>query len=78
MQLYLDGVEATGGDTTPAKVIEAMSTISLDMPTGKMTMQPYQNGFVSDQGLVHHEDQQVDDRIAWVPIYTYEQVTLGE
>jgi branched-chain amino acid transport system substrate-binding protein len=78
VQLFLAGVEATGGDTTPAALIEAMSTISLDMPAGKMTMQPYKDGFIPTRDWYIQKTEQVGDRIAWVPVKVIEQVTLGE
>jgi len=40
VMLYLKGLEATGGDTTPSAVIEAMSNLSLDSPAGMLKIVP--------------------------------------
>jgi branched-chain amino acid transport system substrate-binding protein len=78
VELFLQGVKATSGDTTPAALIEAMSTITLDTPAGSVTMEPYQTAFTPVRDWYILETQKVGDRIAWVPIYTYEQVQLNE
>ena len=41
-------------------------------------MQPYKDAFIPTRDFYILETKQVGDRIAWVPIYTYEQVELGE
>ncbi len=78
VMLYLEGLKATGGDTTPAKVIEAMSTLSIDSPAGKMTIVPYKDAFIAERDFYMLEVQQVGDVLTWVPVKTYEQVLLGE
>ena len=78
VELFLQGVKATGGDTTPATLIEAMATITLDTPAGSVTMEPYQDAFTPVRDWYILKSEQVGDRIAWVPIYTYEQVQLNE
>ena len=78
VELFLQGVKATGGDTTPATLIEAMSTITLDTPAGSVTMKPYQDAFIPVRDWYILETKEVDGRVAWVPIYTFEQVELGE
>jgi branched-chain amino acid transport system substrate-binding protein len=77
IMLYLEGVKATNGDTTPAKVIEAMSTMSLDTPAGKMTIVPYENAFIAKRDFLILEVQKVGDVLTWVPVKTYDQVLLG-
>ena len=60
-------------------LIEAMSTITLtDTPAGDVTMKPYQDAFIPVRDWYILETKEVDGRVAWVPIYTYEQVELGE
>jgi branched-chain amino acid transport system substrate-binding protein len=78
VKLFLAAVEATGGDTSPDALIEAMSTITLDMPAGSMTMQPYKDGYIPTRDWYIQKTEKVGDRIAWVPVKVIEQVTLGE
>lgn len=78
VMMYIEGLKATGGDTTPAKVIEAMSTLSMDTPAGKMTIVPYKDAFIAERDFFMLETQKVGDAITWVPVKTYEQVLLGE
>jgi branched-chain amino acid transport system substrate-binding protein len=78
VNLFLQGVKLTGGDTTPSTLIKAMSTMSFDTPTGKVTMSPYKDAYIPTRDWFILKTQQVGDRITWVPIYTYSQVLLGE
>jgi len=78
VMMYIEGLKKTGGDTTPAKVIEAMSNLSLDTPAGKMTIVPYKTAFIAKRDFLMLETQKVGDRITWVPVHIYEQVLLGE
>jgi branched-chain amino acid transport system substrate-binding protein len=78
VMLFLEGVKATGGDTTPATLIKAMSTITMDGPAGSVTMAPYKTIYIPTRDFYIFKSEQVGDRIAWVPIYTYPQVQLGE
>jgi len=78
VMLFLEGVKATGGDTTPDALIKAMSTMTMDGPAGSVTLSPYKTIYIPTRDFFILESQQVGDRIAWVPIYTYEQVLLGE
>ena len=41
--LYAKAVEATAGDTTPEKVIEALGQVVVDAPHGKLTVDPATN-----------------------------------
>ncbi|OFW60728.1 MAG: hypothetical protein A2133_03755, partial [Actinobacteria bacterium RBG_16_64_13] len=43
VMMYIEGLKATDGDTTPAKVIEAMSELSMDTPAGHVQIVAYQN-----------------------------------
>ncbi len=78
VMLYLEGLKATGGDTTPAKVIEAMSTLSLDTPAGKVTIVPYKDAFIAKRDFYMLKVQKVGEVLTWVPVKTYDQVLLGE
>jgi branched-chain amino acid transport system substrate-binding protein len=77
VMMYIEALEATGGDTTPAKVIEAMSTMSYDSPTGMVKIVPYQDAFIAERNFFVFEVKKVDDVLTWVPIKTFEQVLLG-
>ncbi len=78
VMMYLEGLKATGGDKTPAKVIEAMSTMSLDTPAGKVTIVPHKTAFIAQRDFYMLEVQRVGDVLTWVPVKTFEQVLLGE
>ncbi len=78
VMLYNEALEQTGGDTTPATVIDAMSTISIDTPAGKVTMSPYEDTYIGTRDFFIVETQQVGDNISWVPMYTWEQVLMEE
>lgn len=78
VMLYNEGLKATNGDTTPATVIKAMSTMSLDTPTGKLTMVPYQGAYIGERNFYMLEVQKVGEVLTWVPVKTYENVLLGD
>lgn len=78
VMLYIEGLKATGGDTTPAKVIQAMSNLSLDTPAGKVTVVPDKNAFIAKRDFYMLEVQKVGNALTWVPVKTYQQVLLGE
>lgn len=78
VMLYLEGLKATGGDKTPAKVIEAMSKLSIDSPAGKVTIVPHKDAFIAKRDFFMLEVQKVGDVLTWVPVKTYDQVLLGE
>jgi branched-chain amino acid transport system substrate-binding protein len=77
VMLYLKGLEATGGDTTPSAVIEAMSNMSVDSPAGSLTIVPYGDAFIAQRDFFMLEVQEVGGVLTWVPVKTYEQVLLG-
>ena len=77
VMMYIEALKETGGDKAPAKIIEAMSDMSLDTPAGKMTIVPYEDAFISERDFYMLEVQKVDDVLTWVPVHTYEQVLLG-
>jgi len=78
VMMYIEALKATGGDTTPAQVIEAMSTMSFDSPAGKVTIVPYKNAFIAERDFFIFEVQKVNDALTWVPVKVYDQVLLGE
>ncbi|MBN1458306.1 MAG: ABC transporter substrate-binding protein [Armatimonadetes bacterium] len=78
IMMYLEALEITGGDTTPSKVIEAMSNMTIDSPAGKMTIVPHKNAFIAERNYYMLEVQEVDDVLTFVPVKIFEQVLLGE
>lgn len=74
VNLFVEGVKKTGGDTTPAALIDAMSNLTIDTPAGPYTMSKYQDMYVGDGAFYMMETQQVGDRVAWVPIDTIEGI----
>jgi branched-chain amino acid transport system substrate-binding protein len=78
VMLYIEGLKETGGDTTPAKVIEAMSNLTVDSPAGSVTIVPHENAFIAKRDFYILEVQDVGGVLTWVPVKTYPQVLLGE
>jgi ABC-type branched-subunit amino acid transport system substrate-binding protein len=63
----------------PAAVIAAMSTVTMDTPSGLMTMSAYGSSYLPTRDLYILRSKDVGGgRIAWTPIKTYAQVRLGE
>ncbi|GEM_PF-618075 len=78
VMMYLEALKATGGDTTPAKVIEALGKLSMDSPAGKFTIVPFKTAYIAKRDFFMLEVQKVGDVWTWVPVKTYEQVLLGD
>jgi branched-chain amino acid transport system substrate-binding protein len=77
VMMYIEALKVTGGDTTPAKTIAAMSNMALDTPAGKMQIVPYQSAFIAKRDFFILEVQKVGGVLTWVPVKTYPQVLLG-
>ncbi len=77
VMMYAEALKLTNGDTTPAKVIEAMSAMTLDTPTGKLAMVPYEGAFIGTRDFYMLEVQKLGDVWTWVPVKTFENVLLG-
>jgi branched-chain amino acid transport system substrate-binding protein len=78
VMVYLEGLKAAGGDTTPAKVIPAIAGLKLDTPAGHVEFQKFQNAYIPKRDWFMLEAQKVGDVITWVPVKTYSQVVLGD
>ncbi len=78
VDVFLQALKATNGDSSPAALTGAMATLTWEGPTGKVTLKPYQDAFIPVRDFYMLKVQQVGDRVAWVPVFTYEQVELGE
>jgi len=77
VNLFLAAVKATNGDTTPAKLVEALSHLTIVTPAGKMTMSPYQAACIPTSDFYILKTERVGDRITWVPVYTYQNLLLN-
>ena len=72
VNLFAEAVKKTGGDTTPSALIDAMSSITIDTPAGPYSMSKYEDMYVGTGNYFMMETKKVGDRIAWVPVYTFE------
>ena len=57
VNLFLQGVKATGGDTTPAKLIEAMSTMTARLPGRHVHHVALRHDVHRDRRRLHDEDR---------------------
>jgi branched-chain amino acid transport system substrate-binding protein len=78
VMIYLEGLKADGGDTTPAKVIPAMAALKLDSPAGHIEFQAFKNAFIPKRDFYILEVQKVNNVLTWVPVRTFSQVVLGD
>jgi branched-chain amino acid transport system substrate-binding protein len=78
VMLYAEALKQTGGDTDPAKVIQAMASITIDTPSGKVTMTPYKDAYIGKRDLLIEKTAAVNGRTSWAVEYTWPQVLLGE
>lgn len=74
VNLFAGAVEKNGGDTTPAKLVEAMSSVTIDTPAGPYKMSEYEDMFVGTGSYFMMETKMVGDRIAWVPVFSYDDM----
>jgi branched-chain amino acid transport system substrate-binding protein len=73
-KLFMAAVEENNGDTTPAKIMDIMSTMSMDTPTGNITISPYMQTYIGTGSIYILESQKVDDRYTWMPVKAVEGV----
>ena len=78
VHVFLEAVKKTNGDTTPAKLLDAMSTLSFETPAGKMTLGRYRSAIVGTGNFFVAKSQKVGDRYAWVPVKVIEQVPFHD
>ena len=74
VNVFLEGVKKSNGDTSPKALIAALSTVSLDSPAGKYSFSAYQNAYIGIGDFHVCKSVKIGDRTAWQPIYTYKQV----
>jgi len=78
VNLFVEGLKKTNGDTTPAKLIEAMSTATLDTPSGPYTMAAFEDAFTGTGNIYICEVKKGADRYEWVPVESFEQVRFTD
>ncbi len=78
VMMYLEGLKADGGDTTPAKVIPAIAGLKLDTPSGHVELVSFKNAYIPKRDFFILEVQKVGDVLTWVPVQTFSQVLLGD
>ena len=71
--VYLEAVKATGGDTSPAKINEAIHKVKIETPAGIVSFTPQGLG-IGD--LYIAQSVKLADRIDWKPIFDYKQIVL--
>jgi ABC-type branched-subunit amino acid transport system substrate-binding protein len=78
MNVYLEAVKATNGDTTPAMLHNAMSALALDTPAGTYTLSPYRDALIGTGDLYISRTVESGGRVIWHPVYSYRQVLMIE
>lgn len=71
LSVALEAIEATGGDTDPDAIKEAILGLELDTPAGKVRFK--EDGF-GIRPIYILEATKVEGQMAWKPIHTYEDV----
>ena len=64
----VEALEATGGDTTPEKLRDAIHKVKIDLPTGPFTFSPSRYGIRSINML---KAEMIDGKPAWSIIRKY-------
>lgn len=73
LDIYLDALKATGGDPSPAKIIDALHKIKTDTPAGAYSFTP------EGLGIGNYYIQQVSktgDVLGWKVIDSYNQIPM--
>ena len=78
VNLLVEGLKKTNGDTTPAKLIEAMSTATVDTPSGPYTMASFEDAFTGTGNIYICEVKKGAERYEWVPVESFEQVRFTD
>jgi branched-chain amino acid transport system substrate-binding protein len=78
VNLFVEAVKKTDGDTSPEALKKAYAGISLDTPFGPLSFVEYGDAWVGKGNLSILETKMVGDRMAWVPIETYEDVVFED
>ena len=78
VNLFVNAVKETNGDTSPAALKAALSTATLDTPSGPYTMAPFEDAFTGTGNIYICEVQKDQDRYKWVAIHSFDQVRFTD
>lgn len=78
VNLFAEAVKKTDGDTSPEALIKALADISLDTPMGPLRFTEYEDAWVGRGNLSLLKTEMVGERMAWVPVETYEDVVFKD
>ena len=56
VMMFLEAVKQTNGDTSPDALKKVLATLSMDTPSGKITMSPYGTAFIGTGRPRHLQD----------------------
>lgn len=78
-----EGIRNSSGELmdprNPAHVITMMSTLTMDTPAGPISMGKYGKTYLATRDFYILRSRDVGaNRIAWIPLYTYSQVRMGQ
>jgi branched-chain amino acid transport system substrate-binding protein len=74
-QVVLNALTATGGDTTPAKLRDAIMKVDFMSPEGRIRFDPQTRFPIRDIYIIKID--KVGGEFAWVPVKTYKDVPPG-
>jgi branched-chain amino acid transport system substrate-binding protein len=72
VQVALKALEATGGDTNPDKLRDAIYKLNIEVPSGNVSFDKETNFAIRNMYIF--EICKVDGKFNWCPIYVYEKV----
>jgi branched-chain amino acid transport system substrate-binding protein len=76
VMMFLEAVKATGGDTSPEALKQAMATMTFDTPNGPITMSAYDSVFIGTADFYIGKTELVDGNYRWMPVQTYDQILM--
>lgn len=71
-QVALKALEATGGDTTPEKLRQAILALDFESPEGRIRFDSQSRFPIRDAYIVKID--KVGGQFTWVPVYTYKDI----
>ena len=74
VMMFLEAVKQTNGDTSPEALKKVLATLSMDTPSGKITMSQYGTAYIGTGDLAICKTELVNGNYRWMPIYTYQQI----
>jgi ABC-type branched-subunit amino acid transport system substrate-binding protein len=71
--MYLEAVKATNGDTSPAKIVDALYNVKIDTPAG---VRSFTSDGIGIGDMYIMEVAKLPDRYDWVVLEKYSQVVM--